>query len=321
MQKLAKHPLFVVFLTIFLDMLGFGILIPVIPQLFAEPLSSYYLLNEYGLTPAQGALLVGLLTASFPAAQFFATPILGQMSDKFGRRKVLLVSLFGTFLSYLIFALGLYARSIPILFASRILDGVTGGNISVAQAVIADVSTPESRGKNFGLVGAAFALGFILGPLIGGVLSSRETGWFAHVTTPFLFAAFLSFINVLSVKYQLPETNKHQNKNLKLTPQASLQNISKAFTLPSVAPLFVTVLLLQGGFTFFTTFAGVYLTQYFGFTGVNIGKFFAYVGFWIVVTQGFVLRKLPAKLGDHTVVKLPIFCTKRVKQQTKRYKK
>jgi DHA1 family tetracycline resistance protein-like MFS transporter len=301
---MRKNPLLVVFLTIFLDMLGFGILIPVIPQLFSNPHSHYFLLNDYGLTLRQGAYLVGLLTASYPIAQFFATPILGQLSDRYGRRPILLVSLAGTCISYLLFAYGLHIHSLWLLFISRIFDGLTGGNIAVAQAVIADVSTKENRSKNFGIVGSAFALGFIFGPMIGGLLSSNDFGRFADVTTPFYFAALLSFINVMSVKYQLPETHIHINTTFRLTLGAATRNIMKAFTMKSVAPLFITALLFQGGFTFYTSFAGVYLTQYFGFTESTIGFFFAYVGMWIIITQGFILRKLPTTIPDHRVIRV-----------------
>ncbi len=304
---MRSNPLLVVFLTIFLDMLGFGILIPIIPQLFSNPDSKYFLLNDYGLTLRQGAYLVGLLTAAYPIAQFFATPILGQLSDKYGRRPILLISLAGTCISYILFAYGLHIHSLWLLFASRMFDGVTGGNIAVAQAVIADVSTPENRSKNFGLVGAAFALGFILGPMIGGLLSSGNLSRHLDVTTPFYFAAFLSLINVISVKFQLPETHKHINHKIRLTLGMSVHNIAKVFTLKSATPLFITALLFQGGFTFYTSFAGVYLTQYFKFTESTIGFFFAYVGMWIIITQGFILRKIPIKIPEHRIVRASIF--------------
>ena len=304
---MRKNPLLVVFLTIFLDMLGFGILIPIIPQLFSNPESKYFLLNDYHLTLRQGAYLVGLLTAAYPIAQFFATPILGQLSDKYGRRPILLISLAGTCVSYILFAYGLHIHSLGLLFFSRIFDGLTGGNIAVAQAVIADVSTPENRSKNFGLVGAAFALGFILGPMIGGLLSSGNLSRHLDVTTPFYFAAFLSLINVISVKFQLPETHKHINTKIKFTPGMSVRNIMKVFTLKSTTPLFITALLFQGGFTFYTSFAGVYLTQYFKFTESTIGFFFAYIGMWIIITQGFILRKIPIKIPEHRIVRVAIF--------------
>lgn len=169
MQK-KSNPMLTIFLTVFIDLLGVGVLIPVMPLLLGDPTSPYYLLPT-GWSTEQGYVLLGLLTAVFPLMQFFATPILGQLSDKYGRKDILLISLFGTSLSYVLFAYGIMSRNLPLLFVSRALDGITGGNISVAQAAIADISLPENRAKNFGLIGMAFGLGFIFGSFLGGKLS------------------------------------------------------------------------------------------------------------------------------------------------------
>src|SRR3989344_3479623 len=178
MDKIRNKPLPVIFFTVFVDLIGFGILIPVVPLLLADPESSYFLLPK-GFTVNQGYIMLGFLTAMFPLMQFLAAPILGQLSDKFGRKRILAISLFGTCLSYLIFAYAILTRNIPLLFAARAFDGITGGNIAVAQAAIADVTTPANRAKNFGLIGAAFGLGFILGPYIGGKLSDPTVvSWF-----------------------------------------------------------------------------------------------------------------------------------------------
>src|SRR5206468_245440 len=132
-----RQPIWIIIFTILLDTLGIGILVPVVPQLLGNPASPHYLLGP-GMTPGVGYVLLGFLVAIFPIMQFFATPILGQLSDRYGRKPILALSLFGTSLGYVLFALGIVFRSIPTLFAARALDGVTGGNISVAQAAIAD---------------------------------------------------------------------------------------------------------------------------------------------------------------------------------------
>lgn len=307
-HKFKNYPLAVIFLTVFVDLLGFGILIPVIPQLLANPASEYFLLPK-GMGIKEGYILLGFLTASFPIMQFIATPILGQLSDRFGRRRILAISLFGTCLSYLIFALGIIMKSIPLLFMSRMFDGITGGNISVAQAAIADVSTPQNRAKNFGMIGAAFGLGFIIGPYIGGKLSDPTiVSWFS-ATTPFYFAAILSAVNVASILLFFPETLAVKQHDLKISWSRSILNIYHAATHKTLRELFTTVFLFNGGFTFFTTFFSVYLITKFGFTQGNIGDFFAYVGLWVAFAQAVIVRKLAKRFSEKTLIRLGLIGT------------
>ncbi|MGZ4048911.1 MAG: MFS transporter, partial [Bacteroidia bacterium] len=155
--KGPKSPLFTIFLTVFIDMLGVGIVIPVIAALLMDP--------GYSMLPAATSIstrtiLLGFLIAAYPLAQFFGAPMLGALSDRYGRRKLLGLSLFGTLIGYLLFATAILEHNIFMLFASRILDGFTGGNISVALSAISDFSDEKSKSKNFGMVGAAFGLGF-----------------------------------------------------------------------------------------------------------------------------------------------------------------
>ena len=138
-------------------------------------------------------------------AQFFGAPILGAMSDRFGRKKILILSLVGTCIGYLFFGAGIAAASLITLFISRAIDGFTGGNISIALSAIADISDPKEKAKNFGLIGMAFGLGFILGPYIGGKLADPSVvGWFTH-STPFWFAAALTFLNIILVTFRSEE--------------------------------------------------------------------------------------------------------------------
>ncbi len=299
-----KSPLALIFFTIFLDLLGVGILIPVIPQLLANPNSPHYLL-PVGMSLGQGYVMLGLLTASYPLAQFFAAPILGQLSDRYGRRPVLALSVAGTSLSYLLFAFAILTRNIPLLFVSRTLDGITGGNLSVAQAAIADVTTPENRSKNFGLVGAAFGLGFIAGPYIGGKLADPTVlPWF-NAAVPFWFAAILAAVNVTIILLWFQETNLHRS-HARLTWNKSVKDIVRAVRLKKLRTLFLTGFLYQAGFSFFTAFFGVYLIQRFSFTEGNIGDFFAYVGIWIVVTQALITRQVAKKFSERAVLNLTL---------------
>src|ERR1044071_5881479 len=176
-------PLLIIFLTVFIDMVGFGIVIPVLP-LYAE---------HFHATPVE----IGWLTGIYSGMQILFVPLLGRLSDRFGRRPVLIVSLAGTAIGFLIMG---WASSLPLLFVARIIDGATGGNISTAQAYIADVTKPENRSRAMGLIGAAFGLGFTFGPMIGGIMSSISYGAF------FSFAAALAAVNVVLIYFILPES-------------------------------------------------------------------------------------------------------------------
>src|SRR5258705_1082169 len=182
---MKRSPLVVIFTTVFIDLVGFGIVIPVSP-FYAEG-------SRFNSSPR----IVGLLFASYSAMQLIFSPILGRLSDKHGRRPVLLISIIGTGIGFLILG---FATTLWMLFVGRILDGITGCNISTAQAYIADVTTKENRAKGMGIVGAAFGLGFVFGPAIGGILSR----WGMNV--PFLFAAGLAFANATLLFFTLPET-------------------------------------------------------------------------------------------------------------------
>ena len=193
-----------IFITILLDVIGIGIIIPVIPKLLEELLQS-------DITEA--AKIGGWLAFSYAFTQFLFAPIIGNLSDKYGRRPVLLISLLAFGLDYLLLAV---APTIGLVFLGRIIAGITGASISTASAYIADVSTPENRAKNFGMIGAAFGVGFIIGPVIGGLL-----GQFGP-RVPFYAAAVLCFINFLYGYFVVPESlpkEKRRNFIIKLTGQ------------------------------------------------------------------------------------------------------
>ncbi|HEK21366.1 MAG TPA: MFS transporter, partial [Bacteroidetes bacterium] len=182
--------IWVLVLIAVINSMGFGIIIP--------------LLYPYGKKFGVTEHTIGLLTAAFSIAQFIATPILGSLSDKWGRKPILIISLVGTAASFVLFGL---ANSIVMLFAARVLDGLTGGNISVAQAMVSDISSPKDRAKNFGILSSAFGFGFVIGPAIGGLLSKFG------MQVPFFFAAGIAIAGVVLSLLLLKETN--QNKNTK----------------------------------------------------------------------------------------------------------
>ena len=235
----GARPLTFIFLTVFLDLLGVGILVPVLPYIVAEFRTD--------------ALTVGLLSLAFAAAQFLASPVLGAWSDRIGRRRVLLLSVLGTGIGYFIFGA---AQTLWLLFLARLIDGFTGGNISTAQAYIADVSPPEDRAKNFGLIGAAFGLGFIIGPALGGILSH----W--SLRAPAYAAGVLSLLTVTLGYFVLPESLPPERRTrtpFRLRDLHPLNHLGEAVRRPGVARIFAAffamnfaMAALQSNFAVFT---------------------------------------------------------------------
>src|SRR5256884_2644434 len=181
--SLVTRPLLIIFLTIFVNLVGFGIIIPLLPFYAAT----------FGASP----FVVGLLFASFSLCQLIASPALGDLSDRYGRRPVLVFSLAGTVVSFVMMAL---AHSVTMLFLSRIVDGLSGGNISTARAYVADITEPKDRARAYGLIGAAFGLGFIIGPALSGVLAQ------VSITAPIWAAAGITLVATLMAWFWLPET-------------------------------------------------------------------------------------------------------------------
>ena len=303
-----------IFTTVFIDLLGFGILIPVFPLLITD---GPFRVTPDGWSFTQGMIMLGWLQAIYPFCMFIAAPILGQLSDRHGRRPVLALSIFGTAIGYVLFAIGISTGNLPLLFAARGLDGLTGGNLAVAQAAIGDISTHENRAKNFGYMGAAFGMGFIVGPYLGGKLSSPSVSfyglfdtphWFG-ATTPFWFAAVLALLNCTAVLTTFPETIKEKFHGGKIRLGQSLNNVVNGFKSDRLRVILLSSFLFSAGFTFFTTFFGVYLRNKFSFSSSKIGDYFAIVGLCIALSQGLVVGRVAKKLVDYKVLKFSMFGT------------
>ncbi|HEX6164859.1 MAG TPA: MFS transporter, partial [Vicinamibacterales bacterium] len=223
-------PLVIIFVTVFIDLLGFGIIIPLLP-FYAE---------SFGAS----AFTIGLLGTSFSLMQFLFSPIWGRWSDKVGRKPIILVGLMGSCLSYMMLAL---SNSLALLFIARIIGGIAGANIPTAQAYIADVTTPENRARGMGMVGAAFGLGFIFGPALGGILTTISP------QTPMWFASALCLANFIAAWFLLPESRSANAVTRNLGRLEAFRHAARNPTLLLLLALFFLVTLAFSGFE--STFA------------------------------------------------------------------
>ena len=266
----------VIFLTVLIDLIGFGIVIPLLP---------FYALS-YGASSSQ----VGLLVSSFSLMQFIFNPIWGRISDRVGRRPVILLSVFGSFLSYLIFA---FAKSLEVLFISRMLAGLMGANIATAQAYIADITPPEERARGMGIVGAGFGIGFIVGPLIGGVLSR-----FGY-NVPILFASGLSLLNFFLAYKFLPEPQRHSRLENRFSYGSSMLKIISDRLLVF---LYFTFFVITFGISLNYVVFPLFTKDTFSFDASHNGLLFGYVGAIGVFTQGFLVGRISKKFEGEKIL-------------------
>jgi len=231
--------------------------------------------------------------------QLIFSPVLGGLSDKHGRRPVLLLSIIGTGIGFLVLG---FARTILMLFIGRILDGITGGNISTAQAYIADITTTENRAKGMGLIGAAFGLGFIFGPALGGILSQ----W--GIQVPFIFAAVLCFANALLLYFRLPETVTPDHPAKHRAGGRSLRNVVASLKQPRLKFVLIIYFLFIVAFSIMTTSFSLYTMFRFGYDATHTGYLFAYVGLIAVIIQGGLIGRLVKRFGELPLVIFGAFC-------------
>jgi len=213
----------------------------------------------------------------------------------------LFLSVLGTFLGYLLMVVGIIYQNLVLIVVSRIIDGFTGGNISVATSAISDLSSKEDRVKNFGMLGAIFGVCFILGPFLGGKLSDPQVVSFFNYETPFIISALLSFLNLVLLGTIFKDTLANRiEKTVSL--KTGIRNLIKAFTDERFKTVFTTIFLISAGFAFFTQFFQAYLVSKFSFSQSQIGELFAYIGIWIAITQGFLIRLVPKNLKPPKIV-------------------
>lgn len=280
-----KSPLIPIFFIVAVDVLGLTLIIPFLP-FYAE---------KFGASPA----VVGLLISSYAFFQLISGPILGEWSDRFGRRKVLLLSQVGTFLGFLVLA---QAQTLWVVFLARIIDGATAGNLSVAQAYIADVTPREKRAKAFGIIGVAFGMGFLVGPAISGVLST------VNQLYPIYLAAFLSLVSIGLTYFILPEPTFHVAA--RETQKAGIFNVSKyvhQFKRKNVGPILYQFLCFHFAFALFFSGFPLFLERRFFHDGIpygpkEVGYLYAFTGLMGAVIQGGLIGKLVARFGEMNVV-------------------
>ena len=265
------RPLLIIFLTIFVNLVGFGIIIPLLP-FYAE---------TFGASP----LVIGLLFAVFSLCQLLAAPALGDLSDRYGRRPILIFSLAGTVASFVMLAV---AHSVVMLFAARIVDGLSGGNISTARAYVADVTEPKDRARAYGLIGAAFGLGFILGPALSGILAGIS------YTAPIWAAAGLTAVATAMAWFWLPET-VHRAQAGTGNPFGYLPGLVQRAPVRRI--LTIDFIYWFAFATFQTTFS-LFVARRFGFGVSKTGYFFAGFGLLGAVVQGGFIRPIVKRLGD-----------------------
>lgn len=270
-----------IFVTLLIDVIGFGIIIPVMPQLISE-------LGHVSI--AEAAEYGGWLIASFSIMQFLFSPLMGNLSDQYGRRPVLLASLFGFSIDYMLL---FFAPSLAWLFAGRIIAGILGASFTTAGAYIADISEPEKRAQNFGMIGAAFGLGFIIGPALGGLLATYG------VRAPFAGAAILTLLNFLYGFFILPESLKPENRRkfewVRANPLGSLKFLLRYKVILGLVASLILIYIaghaVQSTWSFFTM-------EKFSWTPKEVGFSLGFVGIMVALVQGWLIRFILPKLGQ-----------------------
>lgn len=274
-----------ILITVLLDMLGIGVIIPVLPKLVT---------TLYGGDISTGASVFGWFVASYALMQFVFSPVLGNLSDAYGRRPIILSSLLGAGLDYLLMA---FAPTWKWLFIGRVISGITGANISAANAYIADVSAPEDRAKNFGMIGACFGVGFILGPALGGLLGSYG------LRVPFMAAAGLNLLNALYGFFVLPESHARENRRpfdwKRANPLASLQDLTRY---PVVLGLTAVIALERIAHDSLPSVWVLYTTYRFNWTELENGLSLTLVGIMFAIVSAGLTGKMVKKLGERKAI-------------------
>jgi len=293
-QEPPKGALLIIFMIVLADLMGFGLIIPQLP----------FYARQYAASDFQ----VGLLFSAYSACQLIATPVLGLMSDRFGRRPVLVLSQVGSVLGFILLAFATHAvwvgatLGLILVYVSRIIDGISGGNISTAQAYISDVTTKENRAKGMGMLGAAFGIGFSIGPAVGGILGHFDP------SLPALASALFCAIAATLTYFKLPESRNHKPTEAEvwLHPSKFLPILRNGPLVQMQLIFFVSM----GAFVMMETVFAIYLKDTFNYEVGTVGLFFALAGAVIIIVQGGLIGRLSKRFGDWPLVIIgPLFVT------------
>lgn len=286
-EKLDFKKILPIFIIVLIDLLGLTIIIP--------------LLSMYAATFGSTPLVIGLLGAAYPVAQFIGTPFLGRLSDRYGRKKILLISQIGTLIGFLVLAA---SNSIWMLFLSRIIDGLSGANISTAQAAITDSTTPKTRTQGLGLIGAAFGIGFVFGPVIAFVsLLAGNNNY--HV--PALVAAGFSLLSILATSFLFKETLPPEKRGVSSRDMVSFKAMIEALKRPLVGFLLVLMLMQQIAFGGFEQLLSLFSLNRLGLDGRGNSILFVFVGILVVMVQGYFIGKWSKKYGEKWLIRTGLF--------------
>lgn len=270
--------------VVFLDFLAYGLILPVLTPLFLDPKSSFL---PFSYSENTRTILFGLVTASYAAAQFFGAPIIGSLSDKYGRKKMLTLTLIGTVIANLAFILGTLFSSVTIMIAGRLIGGFMGGNAALANTMVGDVSGHDEKAKNYGFIGLAMAAGIVMGPYFGAQLADPSLIPNASLRTPFYFATGLSLFAVIAVQIFVSETLQSKRETA-ADMIKGFRMIFRSMKYLNLRVIFGMTFLVVLAFNVFVYSLNIYLFKKIGFNEKDLGNFLAYAGICLVISLGLI---------------------------------